>query len=322
MKRRSFATGAAAIALSGAVLGLTSGSGLAQEAGKLGVSMPTVQGPFFTALLYGIVDEAEKQGFDPIVLDAGSYANVDQQVSDMQNLLVQDVRAILIDPADDNAFVGVLMEADAQGVPVVASGAPLAGTDAAVTASHCDLGKAMAEGAQELLPGGGTVAALTGPAGAFWATERFRCFAEALSGTDIEIVAEQASEPDAAVGLSIATDMLQRFPDVDLMYGADDTVGVGAARAVQSNDACGEIAVLTAILGETTEELMREGCIDYVVAQQTVLIGRESVRVAKALAAGESLAETSIIIPVVPVTPDTLDDADIGAFRQPAGWSL
>ncbi|MEQ8964982.1 MAG: substrate-binding domain-containing protein [Azospirillaceae bacterium] len=322
MKDVTVRRGAAAIALSGAIVGAASGSALGQEAGKLGVSMPTVQGPFFTALLYGIVDEAEAQGFEPIVLDAGGYANVDQQVSDMQNLLVQDVSAILIDPADDNAFVGVLMESEAQGVPVVASGAPLTGTNAAVSASHCDLGLAMAEGAVELLPEGGTVAALTGPAGAFWATERYRCFKEALDGSGIEIVAEQSSEPDAAVGLSIATDLLQRFPDVDLLYGADDTVGVGAARAVQSNDACDDIAVLTAILGETTEELMREGCIDYVVAQQTVVIGRESVRVAKALLDGEELEETSIIVPVVPVTPTTLDEVDVGAFRQPADWSL
>lgn len=299
---------------------LTLGAASAQD--RLGVSMPTVQGPFFTALLYGIVDEAEKQGFEPIVLDAGGYANVDQQVSDMQNLLVQQVKAILIDPADDNAFVGVLQEAEAAGVPVVAAGAPLTGTDASVSASHCDLGTAMAEGAKELLPDGGTMAALTGPAGAFWATERYRCFKEELDGSGIEIVAEQTSEPDAAVGLSIATDFMQRYPDIDLLYGADDTVGVGAARAVQSNDACDEVLVLTAILGETTEELMREGCIDYVVAQQTVVIGREAVRMAKALIEGETPETTDMVVPVVPVTPDNLDSVDTDAFRQPAGWSM
>jgi len=311
---------ATSFCLTAVTASLVNHAAYAQESGRLGVSMPTVQGPFFTALLYGIVDEAEKLGFETIILDAGGYANVDQQVSDMQNLLVQGVDAILIDPADDNAFVGVLNEASAEGMPVVASGVPLEGTNAGVTASHCDLGKGMAEGARMLLPDGGTMAALTGPAGAFWATERFRCFAEALEGSDIEIVADQSSEPDAAVGLSIATDFIQRFPDLDLLYGADDTVGVGAARAVQSNNACNEIAVLTAILGETTEELMQEGCIDYVVAQQTVLIGRESVRVAKALVDGATLDETNIIIPVVPVTPENLDEVDTGSFRQPAGW--
>lgn len=166
------------------------------------------------------------------------------------------------------------------------------------------------------------MAALTGPAGAYWATERYRCFKEGIADSGIEIVAEQTSEPDAAVGLSLATDFLQRFPDLDLLYGADDTVGVGAARAVQSNDACGQIKVLTAILGETTEELMREGCIDYVVAQQTVVIGREAVQMARALLDGETPETTDVIVPVVPVTPEILDSVDTGAFRQPKGWSL
>ena len=36
-----------------------------------------------------------------------------------------------------------------------------------------------------------------------------------------------------AAALSLANDFLQRFPNIDLMYGADDTYGIGIARAVQ-----------------------------------------------------------------------------------------
>lgn len=260
-------------------LGFAGATGAA-AADKIGVSLPTVQGPFFTAEIYGIMEEAKARGYEAVILDAGGYGRPDQQVSDMQNLLAQGVKAILVDPADDTSFVGVLAEARQEDVPVVATGAPLTGADGSVSASHCDLGKAMAEGAKQLLPDGGTLAALTGPAGGFWATERWRCFKEAIADSKIEIVAEQSSEPDAAVGLSIASDILQRFPDVDILYGADDTVGVGAARAVQAENACGKVKVLTAILGETTEELMRAGCVDYVVAQQVVKIGRGSVAMA------------------------------------------
>jgi len=35
----------------------------AGENGKIGVSMPTIQGPWYTALLYGITDEAKKRGY-------------------------------------------------------------------------------------------------------------------------------------------------------------------------------------------------------------------------------------------------------------------
>jgi ABC-type sugar transport system substrate-binding protein len=307
-----------AAAMAAAVL--LPGAGMA--AGKIGISLPTVQGPFFTAEIYGMTEEAKARGYEVIILDAGGYGRPDQQVSDMQNLLAQQVSAILVDPADDTSFVGVLAEAKEAGVPVIAAGAPLTGADGSVSASHCDLGKAMAEGAKVLLPDGGTMAALTGPAGGFWATERWRCFKEALAGGNIEIVSEQTSEPDAAVGLGIATDILQRFPDVDLLYGADDTVGVGAARAVQAEGECGKVKVLTAILGETTEELMRGGCVDYVVAQQVVAIGRGSIAMADELIKGQAPAVKDVVVETVAVTPANLDSVDLGSIRQPKGWSV
>lgn len=289
---------------------------------KIGISLPTVQGPFFTAEIYGFLEEAKARGYEAVILDAGGYGRPDQQVSDMQNLLAQQVKAILIDPADDTSFVGVLAEAKEAGVPVIAAGAPLTGAGGSVSASHCDLGKAMAEGAKQLLPQGGTLAALTGPAGGFWATERWRCFKEALAGGNIEIVAEQASEPDAAVGLSIATDLLQRFPEVSMLYGADDTVGVGAARAVQAENACGKIKVLTAVLGETTEELMRAGCVDYVVAQQVVAIGRGAIAMADELVKGQTPATKDVVVPAIAVTPANIDSIDLTTVRQPKGWSM
>jgi ribose transport system substrate-binding protein len=294
----------------------------ALAADKIGISLPTVQGPYFTAAVYGYVDEAKKRGFEPVILDAGGYGRSDRQVSDMQNLLAQGVKAIIVDPADDISFKGVLAEAAEANVPVIASGAPLTGAGGSVSASHCDLGKAMGNGAKELLPEGGTMVALTGPAGGFWATERWRCFTEEIAGSKIEILAEQTSEPDAATGLGIATDMLQRFPQVDLVYGADDTVGVGAARAVQAEGLCGKTRVLTAILGETTEELMRAGCVDYVVAQRVVVIGRSSIAMVEDLLNGRTPPEKDVVVPVVAVTSANLDSIDQGEIRQPKGWTV
>jgi ABC-type sugar transport system substrate-binding protein len=285
---------------------------------KLGVSLPLTEGPFFTAQIYGMTEEAKKLGYELVVLDAGGYGKVDKQVSDVENLMAQNVKAILLNPADPTSFAGVLSEAKSSHVPVVGAGMPFADTDGSVSPSHCEIGKALAEGAKQLLPNGGQLAALVGPAGGFWATERWRCFKEQIANTKIQIVAEQASEPDAAVGLSIATDILQRFPTVQVLYGADDTVGVGAARAVQANGTCGKVKVLTAVLGDTTEELMKAGCVDYVVALQVVQIGRQSVDMADKLIKGGKLERKDLVIPVVPVTPANLSSVDLSTIRQPA----
>lgn len=312
----------AVIAAAGAI-GLAAGAAQAQD--KIGVSMPNIKGPWFTPVLYGIKDEAEKLGFDVVIYDAGGYGNVDKQVSQMSDLVVANVKAILMDPANPASFNGVVKQAQSEGVPVVGAGSPIVASDveadAAASSSHCNIGHELAKGAKTLLPDGGSVAVLAGPPGAFWASDRLRCFKEDLAGSNIKIVAEQTSEQDPAVALSLANDLLQRFPDVDMLYGADDTYGVGAARAVQGAGKCGEVKVLFAVLGEAAEEMMRAGCADYVVAQQPVKIGRTAVQMAVALIKGEPLDKKNVEISLVPVTAANLDSIDKQSMQAPKGWT-
>lgn len=297
----------------------------AGESGKIGVSMPTIQGPWYTALLYGITDEANKLGYETVILDAGGYANVDNQVSQVSNLAVQQVKAILMDPANPTAFNAVVKQTQADGIPVLGAGSPIVASEveasAAASSSHCNIGVELAKGAKMLLPDGGKIAALSGPPGAFWSGDRWRCFKEQLAGSNIEIVAEQNSEQEASVALALADDFLQRFPDIDMLYGADDLYGAAAARAVQTAGKCGEIKVLFAVLGPAAEELMRAGCVDYVVAQQPVAIGRQAVQLADTLAKGGTPDPKLIEIPLIPVTRENLDSVDKSTMQQPAGWT-
>lgn len=306
-------------------LGLTVLAGAVQaDEKRLGVSMPILSGPWYTAVLYGIETKAEELGYEIIVLDAGGYANVDRQISQVQNLITQQVDAILVDPANPSAFNGVAREARATGVPLIGVSSPIVASDVppdgAVSSSHCTLGKMMADGAKEFMPEGGDIGVLAGPGGAFWAEERLRCFEESIADTGIHIVASQATEQDVAVALTAANDILQRFPNVDMLYAADDTFGVGAARAVQQVGQCGEVRVLFAVLGEAAQDLMEVGCVDYVVAQKPVTIGSEAVGLAENLLNGAAEQGQVITIDPVAVFPANLSEIDLSEIRQPPGW--
>jgi len=290
------------------------------DKGKIGVSVPTVQGPFFTAMLYGMKDEAKKLGYDLQIRDAGGYPNVDTQASQFENLAVQGVKAILIDPADPTTLAGSLGQVKAANIPVIGAGDHFPGADVSVSSSHCDVGHAMAKGAEELLPDGGTMAALTGPAGAPWAEQRWKCFTDDLKSTNIKIVADKNSEPAVEQGVTIASDFLQRNPNLDMLYGADDTVGVGAAKAVQEAKRCGKTQVLTAVLGREAEALVKQGCVNYVVAQQTTLIGRLAVREADKMINGTKPPSDTVSVPLIPVTKDNVDSVDISKIREPDGY--
>jgi ABC-type sugar transport system substrate-binding protein len=293
--------------------------------GTIGAAMPNTKGEWYTPELYGIADEAKKLGYDVIIQDAGGYANVDRQVTQVSNLIAQRVKALLLDAADPAAFNGVVRQAKQAKIPVVAAGSPTVATDippdAGATSSHCTIGHELASGTKKLLPNGGAIAILAGPPGAFWATDRLRCFKEDVAGSNIKIIAEQTSEQDVAVALSLTSDFLQRFPAVDLVYGADDTYGVGIARAVQVAHKCGLVKVLFSVLGSAAEEMMRAGCVDYVVAQQPALMGRMEVRLADQLIKGQKPAEPMIQVPLILVTRENLDKIDRSGMRAPTGWS-
>jgi ABC-type sugar transport system substrate-binding protein len=308
-----------------ASIGLTLLLQPAHAADKIGVSMPNIKGPWFTPVLYGISDEAKKLGYDIVIQDAGGYANVDKQVGQFSNLVIQKVVAILMDPANPASFNGVVKQAHSAKIPVIGAGSPIVASDveadAAASSSHCNVGHELAKGAKALLPDGGTIAVLAGPPGAFWASDRLRCFKEDIANTNLKIVAEQTSEQDPAIALSVANDFLQRFPKVDMLYGADDTYGVGAARAAQGAQKCGKVKVMFAVLGEAAEEMMRAGCADYVVAQQPVVIGRSAVRMMDALVKGKPLEKKKDEVPLIPVTMANLNSLDKSGLQAPKGWT-
>jgi ribose transport system substrate-binding protein len=296
-----------------------------RAADSIGVSMPNIKGPWFTPVLYGVTDEAKKLGYATVILDAGGYANVDRQVTQFSSLIVQKHKAILMDPANPEAFNGPVRQAKSAKIPVVGVGSPIVASaveaDAAASSSHCSIGRELAKGVKTMLPNGGTIAVLAGPPGAFWASDRLRCFKDDIAGSPIRIVAEQTSEQDAAIALSLANDLLQRFPNVDMLYGADDTYGIAAGRAAQGAQKCGKVKVVFAVLGEAAEEMMRLGCADFVVAQQPVLIGRTGVQLADKLVRGVAIDKKLVEIPLVPVTKANLDSIDKVSIQAPKGWT-
>lgn len=316
-----------AVVSSGLLVGVcsaasTSGStqSTSDTKGTIGVTLPTAEGSFYTSMLYGITKAAKEAGYGVVILSAGGFGNIDKQVDQMQNLISRKVAIMLVNPADPTATEGPIKQAISQGITVIGAGAPGPVSQGYSASSHCDVGKAMAVGAKKLLPKGGTIGVVAGPPGAFWSTERLRCFKIDIKDSGINIVAEKTEDATVVAGLNVASDMLQRFPDLNLLYGADDTVGVGAAEAVQARGLCGKTQVLTAVYGDQTQQLMAKGCIQYIVGLQPVLLGTEAVRLGVALHNGQKVASTKVFVPFASITPSTMKDVDIGAIRSPSGW--
>jgi ribose transport system substrate-binding protein len=309
---------AAAAILTGASPG-TASTEHARSKGMIGVSYPTVEGPWFTAALYGMQTEAKKRGYDIVIESAGGYQNVDTQVSQMSDLIQRHVVGILEAVSDAKALAPQVLAAQKAGIPVIAAGEQENNVTASVTASHCTVGKQMAAAVKRLLPHGGNLAALTGPAGTSWTVDRWNCFKQVLKGTKIKIVAQQWSDPSVSEGLRIGQDMLQRNPGIQVIYGADDTVGVGAVRAVQQAGGCKKVKVVTSVLDGTSEPLVRNGCIAALVAQQVVTVGKRSVDTLINVLNKQKVRKV-VEIPNIIVTPQNIKTLNRSTIQAPKGW--
>lgn len=318
-----FATAMAVVMAVGACSGAGSSSAPASAAAakvRIGVSVPDVQGPFFLAMLYGIYEQAEVEGADVVLLEAGGYSNLDKQISQMEDLIQQKVDGILIDPIDDNALQPIISKAVEAGIPVVGAGDPVAGKAISeVTTDHVSVGRAMADWVVKNLKPGKLIGE-SGPAGANWSTSRWKAFKDIVVPAGWQLVAEQNSDPARDIGLKLTEDLLQRFPDADLIYAADNAIGLGTADAVRAAGRVDMTKIVTVVIDEDTKAALKDGSITMTVAQQTVAVGRQAVTALVKAIRGETIERSIKLEPVV-VTKDNVDTLDYGPIAPPAGWT-
>jgi ribose transport system substrate-binding protein len=87
--------------------------------GKVGVDLPLLTSPFWQAYNNYVPQMAKSQGVDALpTINANSDPT--QQITDINNLLNQGVKGLVVAPLDSAAIVAGLNQAQKKGVPVVA----------------------------------------------------------------------------------------------------------------------------------------------------------------------------------------------------------
>lgn len=89
----------------------------AKEVKTLGLSMFTQKNPYYKSMQNGIQAYCDELGIKLVCTDAKD--DINQQISDIEDLLAQGVDAILMNPKDADAIVEVTKKAVSKGVPVV-----------------------------------------------------------------------------------------------------------------------------------------------------------------------------------------------------------
>ncbi|WTP57712.1 substrate-binding domain-containing protein [Streptomyces phaeochromogenes] len=274
---------------------------------KVGLSLSTLNNPFFVQIKEGAQAEAKKLGADLTVTDAQNDAS--QQANQLQNFTSEGVDSIIVNPVDSDAAGPSVRSANKSDIPVVGvdRGVNKAETAALVASDNVEGGKLGAKALAEKLGGKGKIVILQGLAGTSASRERGAGFAEGLKAyPGIDVVAKQPADFDRTKGLDVMTNLLQAHPDVQGVFAENDEMALGAVKALGSK--AGKSVQVIGFDG-TPDGLkaVKEGTMYASVAQQPKELGRIAVENALRAADGKEVEKT-VKVPVKVVTAKNVDE--------------
>lgn len=293
-----------AAAIVGATSLLHSGSSSASTQ-KVGLSLSTLNNPFFVQIRAGAQAEAKKLGVDLTVTDAQNDAS--QQANQLENFTSSGLGAIIVNPVDSDATGPAARSVNKSGIPLVAVDRSVNGaeTDTLVASDNTAGGVLAAKALAEKLGGQGTIVVLQGQAGTSASRERGAGFAEGLKAyPGIKVVAKQPADWDRTKGLDVMTNLLQANPDINGVFAENDEMALGAIKALGSK-AGKSVSVIGFDGTPDGLKAVADGSLYASVAQQPKELGRIAVENALRVAEGKSVEKT-VMVPVKVVTEENV----------------
>jgi ribose transport system substrate-binding protein len=244
------AAGAVAAALTLAGCGQQDAGGGSSSSGTddggkpvVGLVMKSLGNPYFQDMQKGAVAHAKELGnIELKTVGTQSETDVAGQVDAVNNLVAQGVDAIVIAPADSQALVAPLVQADAAGVKIVNIDVKL--DDDALADAGLDIpfvGPDNVEGAHQVgevlakdLGEGGKVIVLEGVPSAANAQQRKDGFLKAIKDGGLNLVASRTANWETDEANTVTTNLLSANEDVEGIMASNDSMALGALSALES----------------------------------------------------------------------------------------
>ena len=263
------------------------------------------------------IDAAEERDdVETIVLDAGG--DVALQINQMQDLIQQQVDAIIVWPTDGTALVPAVRNAHRQDIPVIVTNSNIAEEGMEFLAAfsgpdNIQQGASAAELMCEGLDGEGEIVQITGQPGYTTAIERQRGFEDELAEIcpGIEIIATQPGDWNRERAQSVMEDFLTQYDHIDGVYAGDDNMGVGALNAAKDAGRAEGMVFVGATNFAVGYDAMAEGEYYGSIYQSPVDDARAALQTALDVLAGEDVPKLNYF-----ETPK-IDQSNMDEFDRP-----
>lgn len=266
--------------------------------GSIGLSVSTLNNPFFVSLAEGAEEAAEKNGVKLAVADAGDDSA--KQQSDIEDLISRNVSVLIVNPVDSDAVAPAVQNAISQGIKVISVDRVVNGVDVdcQIASDNVAGAKMATEYLVELIGEGAKVAELQGVPGASATIDRGAGFHEAADAA-LNVVASQSANFDRAEGMTVMENVLQSDSAILGVFAHNDEMALGALQAIAATGK--DIKVVGF---DATDDAVREveaGRMAATVAQKPELMGEAAIETAMKLIDGEEV-EKSLPVAVELIT--------------------
>jgi ribose transport system substrate-binding protein len=252
----------------------------------IGVSVLTMNNPFFKVIADTIRDTAAERGFDVLAVDGRQ--DVALQHNQVRDFLVARCCAIVLCPCDSKGIGPAILEANAAGVPVftadIACQAVGPEVVAHIATDNYQGGRKAAEAMIEALQGKGGKVVILDYKPAESCLQRVKGFKEVIEAHNrtkadrIEIVAELPCEGAKDKGQAATADALTRHKDLAGIFAINDPSALGARAALERAGRAEQVKLIGFDGQPEGKQAIRDGKIFADPIQFPDRIGRETVQ--------------------------------------------
>ena len=298
------------LAMSAAAFAFVASNAIAQEKIKIGFSQGTMESSWRVNMVEGNQEYAEANLPDVEMIVTNGENNASKQVSDVESLLAQGIKVLIISPVTADALTPVVKQAMDAGVPVLTLDRKVnTPVTVHIGADNVLIGKTAGEFVCETLGGEGNVIEIQGTAGASATVDRHDAFHAVLAEKcpGVKVIADQVANYVREPAIKFVEDMLQRFPagEIDLVYAHNDDMALGAVTALEAAGRLAEVKVV-GIDGENAAyDAIKDGKM---VATFTYhFVAPEGIQFGYKVAKGETV-KAEIVLPTHQVDATNVDE--------------
>lgn len=274
---------------------------------RIGMSFQEMNNPYFVSMKEALDEATGQLGARVRVADA--HHDVNKQIADIQDMIQQGVKILLVNPTDSVGIQSAVKAAHDAGVIVVAIDANAAGpVDSFVGSKNRDAGYQSCKYLAQAIGGSGEVAILDGIAVVPILERVAGCKAALAEAKGVRLVDVQNGKQERDVALGVAENLLQAHPNLKGIFSVNDTGAMGALTAIKAS---GRDVKLTSVDGapEAVAAIKAGGPF----VETTAQFPRDQVRIGLALALARYWGAKAVPA-AVPIDVLVVDRKNAGSF--------